>query len=227
MPTLLEIAGERDPVARWPWLRGVSLVARARGPGRARARATRSSTGSTSTRSPTSAPPCRRAATSARSSTAATSSPATSRSRTSTSPARELVDEPGVRALRHLERPVRDPQPRQRPRLRGARARTCSPGSTSARSAKYGPVDLPAYGPRAPLTAHARAAEHERRRTRARRTRGSARSPGSYLVVPASSRRPARFLYEGGLPRSLGGGSADPQGAADLARFFCELEAHG
>ena len=26
MPTLLEIAGERDPVARWPWLRGVSLV---------------------------------------------------------------------------------------------------------------------------------------------------------------------------------------------------------
>src|SRR5262249_7372668 len=26
MPTLLEIAGERDPVRRWPWLRGVSLV---------------------------------------------------------------------------------------------------------------------------------------------------------------------------------------------------------
>src|SRR3954453_9638933 len=26
VPTLLEIAGERDPVGRWPWLRGVSLV---------------------------------------------------------------------------------------------------------------------------------------------------------------------------------------------------------
>ena len=158
-PTLLEIAGERRPG------RALAVAARrqprlgARGPRRAAARATRSSTGSTSTRSPTSAPPCRRA-----------------------SHIRAIFDgrykfaryvavadqhfaghgarrEPGVRDVRHLERPLRDPQPRQRPGLRGARQRTCSPGCCEREKAKYGPVELPAYGAARADHAHPRAAE--------------------------------------------------------------------
>ena len=128
-----------------------------------------------------------RTATSARSSTAATSSPATSRSRTSTSPAQELRDEPGVRALRHLERPVRDPQPRQRPRLRSARQGAARLAATSARTAKYGPVELPAYGPRAPITALPEPPSTGVATNGHRRTRGSASQPGTYLIVPADA----------------------------------------
>jgi hypothetical protein len=47
--------------------------------------------------------------------------------------------------------------------------------------------------------------------------------PGAYFTVPVRQPEPAAFLYEGGLPTSIGGGGGSPQHAADLARFFCEL----
>jgi hypothetical protein len=52
--------------------------------------------------------------------------------------------------------------------------------------------------------------------------------PGSYLVVPFEQPKPLRFLYEGGLPTSIGGPpGGSGAGAADIARFFCGLGPHG
>jgi len=89
---------------------------------------------------------------------------------------------------------------------------------------KFSPVELPAYGPRPPLT-------HipEPPSTNASKNGvpnpwvGPSSKPGSYLVVPAQQPTPTKFLYEGGLPNSLGGTSSDPQTALDMARYFCQL----
>jgi arylsulfatase A-like enzyme len=91
-------------------------------------------------------------------------------------------------------------------------------------AAKWGPVDLPAYGPpglithipEPPTTGVQNGVPNPWVGTR----------PGSYLVVPMRQPTPTSFLYEGGLPRSIGGGPSDPARAADIARFFCELAPH-
>jgi arylsulfatase len=87
---------------------------------------------------------------------------------------------------------------------------------------KYRPVELPAFGPKAPITKLPEIPT-------VAITKGGLPSPfvipkpGSYLVVPIKQPNPMRFLYEGGLPQSIGGSSTDPKRAADIARFFCEL----
>jgi hypothetical protein len=87
--------------------------------------------------------------------------------------------------------------------------------------AKFGPVELPAYGERAVVT---RLPEPPSTQASSSGTPNPwiGVRPGSYLTVPAEQPNPARFLYEGGLPDVLGGPSSSAH-AADLARFFCEL----
>ena len=58
----------------------------------------------------------------------------------------------------------------------------------------------PAYGPTAPITKLPGGRQPRDLRSRDAEPVARAPQPGSYLVVPASSRRPLRFLYEGGLP---------------------------
>ena len=84
---------------------------------------------------------------------------------------------------------------------------------------KYSPLELPAYGPGAPITKVPEPPSLEV-------TNGSIPNPwppgapGNYLVVPISQPQPQRFFYEGSLPRGLLGSGATP---TDLARFYCEL----
>ncbi len=87
--------------------------------------------------------------------------------------------------------------------------------------AKYRPVVVPAYGPRAPVTALPEAPSTNTTSNGLPNPWVGAQ-PGSYLVVPFAQPTPARFLYEGGLPTSRGGPAGTP-GGADAARYFCEL----
>jgi hypothetical protein len=86
-------------------------------------------------------------------------------------------------------------------------------------SAKYGPVDLPGYGPHAPIT-HIPEPPSLELLDRTVPNPWINFRPGSYLIVPFKQPTPARFLYEGALPHGIAGGAATPQ---DIARFFCEL----
>ena len=89
---------------------------------------------------------------------------------------------------------------------------------------KFSPVEVPAYGPRAPISKIPEPPSTNASKNGVPNPWVGAQ-PGSYLVVPAQQPTPTRFLYEGGLPTSLGGSSSDPQTAADMARFFCQLSA--
>jgi hypothetical protein len=87
---------------------------------------------------------------------------------------------------------------------------------------KFGPVELPAYGPRAPLTALPEVPSANVAKEGPPNPWVGAQ-PGAYFTVPGAQPTPGRFFYEGGLPSSLGGRSNDPQHAADMARYFCQL----
>ncbi|MCW2967613.1 MAG: hypothetical protein JWM71_1385, partial [Solirubrobacteraceae bacterium] len=90
--------------------------------------------------------------------------------------------------------------------------------------AKFGPVTVPAYGPRAPLKALPEVPSTNVAKTGPPNPWVGAQ-PGAYFTVPAQQPTPDRFLYEGGLPSSIGGSPSDPQKALDAARYFCQLMA--
>jgi arylsulfatase A-like enzyme len=89
---------------------------------------------------------------------------------------------------------------------------------------KFGPVQLPAYGPREPLQALPEVPSTNAAKNGPPNPWVGAQ-PGAYFTVPGQQPEPARFLYEGGLPKSIGGTSSDPQTAMDMARWFCQLTA--
>jgi len=91
---------------------------------------------------------------------------------------------------------------------------------------KFGPVVLPAYGEGALIT-HVPEAPSTNASSNTTPNPWVGASPGSYLTVPARQPNPARFLYEGGLPDPMGGASQSAAHAADLARYFCELAPKG
>jgi hypothetical protein len=83
-------------------------------------------------------------------------------------------------------------------------------------------IVVPPYGPRPPLTALPEIPSTNAAKNGPPNPWVGAQ-PGAYFTVPGSQPSPGRFFYEGNVPSSLGGTSADPQHAADLARYFCQL----
>ncbi|MDX6666019.1 MAG: hypothetical protein QOG68_2225 [Solirubrobacteraceae bacterium] len=88
--------------------------------------------------------------------------------------------------------------------------------------AKFTPVVLPAYGER-PIVTHFPEPPSTQASANGIPNPWVGVKPGNYTVVPAEQPNPGRFLYEGGLPTSIGGGSSNAATATDLARFYCEL----
>ncbi len=218
VPTLLELGGEADPVKRWPWLRGHSLVSALENP---RSRGPRESTLYRIDEYPVT--------------NVGTAVPTNSHIRqlydgrfkfaryvavkdqhfagieltesqeyelydTWNDPyeVRNLADDPGYQGLREdlhawlLER----------------------------EKLLYAPVALPSFGPNAPITHVPEPPSLNLSNSGIPNPWPNTGRPGSYLVVPFPQPTLTRFLYEGALPKGLGGGKPT---SADLARFFCEL----
>jgi len=219
MPTLLEIAGAADPVNRWPWLRGVSLVPALEDPDR---RGPRDSILFRIDEYPVynggNAVPTNshiRAVFDGRYKFARYVAVAdqhfAGRELTATQEyelydtwddpyeIRNLANDPGYQVL----------------------AKELHAFLLEREKAKFSPVVVPAYGPRAPITATPEAPSAGVTNNGIPNPWVGAQ-PGSYLIVPMQQPSPAAFLYEGGLPNGIGGapGTANP---TDVARFFCEL----
>ena len=218
LPTLLEIAGARDPVGRWPWLRGVSLVRALENPGD---RGPRESVlfrideypvTNVGTAVPTNTHI--RAIYDGRykfaryvavadqhfAGTELLDSQEYELYDTWNDPyeIRNLANDPGYQVL----------------------AKDMLAWLYEREKAKFRPVVLPAYGERAPISHIPEPPSLGISDNGVPNPWVGAR-PGSYLVVPARQPSPARFLYEGGLPGGIGG-QQGPTGT-DVARFFCEL----
>jgi arylsulfatase len=223
VPTLLEIAGERKPLRRWPWLRGVSLVPALENPD---APGPRDSVLYRIDEYPITnvgtAVPTRshiRAIYDGRYKFARyvavaeqhfagvelTESQEYEMYDTWNDPyeIRNLANDKGYKKLR-----------REMLAWLGERE-----------EAKYRPVELPGYGEKPLITKIPEPLSLELS------DRGIPNPwleirPGSYMVVPLAQPTPLRFLYEGSLPQSLIPGT-NTANADDLARYFCALSPGG
>jgi arylsulfatase len=219
LPTLLEIAGEPDPVRRWPWLRGVSLVSALEKPDAAGPRDSvlyridEFPVYNTGNAVPI--PAHIRSVFDGRYKFARYVAVADQHFA-----GRELVESQEYEMYDTWNDPLE------------VRNLANDPGYQSLASdlhafllereaAKWGPVELPAYGERAPVTAFPEVPSTGTTNSSPPNPWVGAQ-PGSYTVVPMEQPSPARFFYEGGLPQGLGGPS-NAEHAADLARFYCEL----
>jgi arylsulfatase len=219
LPTLLEVGGEPDPLRRWPWLRGVSLVPALEDPD-----------------SPGPRDSILYRIDEYVVTNAGTAVPTNTHIRAIYDGRHKFARYVAV-AEQHFAGPeLRDSQeyelydtwndPYEIRNLANdpgyqALAADMLAWLYEREEAKFGPVELPAYGPRAPVTRLPEPPSAEVSDRGVPNPWVSAR-PGSYLVVPAEQPNAAGFLYEGGLPQVLGG-SSNGERAADLARWFCEL----
>jgi arylsulfatase A-like enzyme len=219
MPTLLEIAGQRDPVKRWPWLRGVSLVPaleRPDGPGPRSSivyRIDEFAITSTGNEKPT-----------------RTHIRAVHQGRYKF--ARYVAVENGWFAGTEFrseqeyelydtwEDPYEIRNLANDPGYAGLRADLLA-FLYEREAALWSPLTLPAYGDGQPISALPVVPN-------AGVTQGGIPSPwpdigrpGAYVTVPIRQPKPSAFLYEGTLTDSIGGGPT--QRSVDLAAFFCEL----
>lgn len=216
VPTLLELAGAEDPNARWPWLRGVSLVGALEHPER---RGPRDYTLFRTDEYPIT--------------NSGTSVPTNSHVRAIYDGRFKFARYVAVKDQHFAGTELRDSQEYELYDTWNdpyeIRNLANDPGYTAlaadllawlyeAEEAKFGPVVVPAYGPRAPIT-------HLPEPPSTNASAGTipnpwvGAAPGSYVTVPAAQPTPAAFLYEGGLPDLLG----PTPTAADHARFFCQL----
>jgi arylsulfatase len=219
VPTLLEIAGERDPVGRWPWLRGVSLVPALENPD---APGPRDATLFRIDEYPVT--------------NVGTAKPTPSHIRQIydgrykfaryAAVAEQHFAGPEIPRLEELEMYDTWNDPYEIRNLAN------DPGYAALRDdllawllererLKYSPVQVPAYGSR-PLITHIPEPPSLEITDRGIPNPWVTIKPGSYLVVPFKQPTPLRFLYEGNLPRSIGSSGASAN-AADIARYFCEL----
>lgn len=219
LPTLLELAGEADPIARWPWLRGASLAGSlldpdARGPRESVLfRTDEYPVYNTGVAVPT--PSHIRAVYDGRYKFARyvaiadqhfagrelLASQEYEMYDTWNDPyeVRNLANDPGYQSL----------------------ASDLHAFLLEREQAKYTPVTVPAYGPRAIITKLPEVPTTGVQQNGIPNPWVGAQ-PGSYLVVPSAQPTPTRFLYEGSLPSSKGGPAGTP-GGVDAARYFCEL----
>jgi arylsulfatase A-like enzyme len=223
VPTLLELAGAADPVSRWPWLRGVSLVSALEHPDR---RGPRDSILYRIDEYPIT--------------NVGTSVPTNSHIRAIFDGRYKFARYVAVADQHFAGRELRDSQEYELYDTWNdpdeIRNLANDPGYAKLadellawlyerEKLKYGPVVLPAYGER-PLITHLPEPPSTSATANGPPNPWVGGAPGSYLTVPAEQPTPLAFLYEGGLPTSLGGGSSSAAQAADLARFFCGLTPH-
>ncbi|MCW2968167.1 MAG: hypothetical protein JWM71_1939 [Solirubrobacteraceae bacterium] len=224
LPTLLEIAGEAEPVKRWPWLRGVSLVPALRHPDSPGPRSSilyridEYAITSTGNEAPT-----------------RTHIRAVHEGRYKfaryVAVAGGQFSGPEARDSQEYELYDTWDDPYEIRNLANDKGYAALSSDLLAflyerEAAKFGPVTLPAFGPGEPVTSYPPVPDTNLTHGGIPDPWPDINRPGAYYVVPAQQPTPAAFLYEGGLPTSIGGGSADPAKAADLARFFCELGPH-
>lgn len=223
VPTLLEIAGQPDPVGRWPWLRGTSLVPALEDPD---ARGPRDSILYRIDEYP--------------SFNAGTAVPTNSHIRSIFDGRHKFARYVAVKDQHFAGEELRESQEYELYDTWNdpyeIRNLANDPGYQALvedmlawlyerEAAKFGPVELPAYGPRAPVT---KLPEPPSAKVSDRSPPNPwvGAGPGNYLVVPMEQPSPYRLVYEGGLPPAIGGES-NAQRAADLARWFCELTPGG
>ncbi|MTD44655.1 sulfatase-like hydrolase/transferase [Conexibacter sp. W3-3-2] len=218
VPTLLEVAGAADPVARWPWLRGVSLVEALEHPER---RGPRDHTLYRTDEYPIT--------------NVGTAVPTNSHIRAIYDGRYKFARYVAV-ADQHFAGP--ELRERQEYELYDTwndpyeiRNLANDPGYAALatdllawlyerEAVSFTPVQVPAYGPRAPIRKLPEPPSlNATSNTIPNPWVGAA--PGSYLTIPGPQPTPAAFLYEGGLP-DLGLLGPRPS-RADHARFFCEL----
>jgi arylsulfatase A-like enzyme len=219
VPTLLELGGEPDPVARWPWLRGVSLVGALEDPD---ARGPRDSVLYRIDEYPITS--------------VGTVKPNANHIRAVFDGRYKFARYAAVadqhfagRELTELEEhelydvwndPFEIRNLANDPGYQGL-ASDMLAWLREREADRFGPVRVPAYGPAGLIT------QLPEPPTLGINDGGTPNPwvinrPGSYLTVPAAQPTPTRFLYEGGLPTSIGG-HAPGASPADIARYFCEL----
>ena len=219
VPTLLEIAGEREPVERWPWLRGVSLVPALEDPDK---RGPRDSILYRIDEYPIT--------------NVGTAVPTNSHIRSIFDGRYKFARYVAVAEQHFAGRELVESQelelydtwndPFEIRNLANDRGYTKLASELldwlgERERAKYGPVDLPAYGEK-PLITKVPEPPSAEISDRPLPNPWVKIRPGSYLVVPLEQPNPARFLYEGTLPQSLVPRSNSAM-AVDMARYFCEL----
>ncbi|MEA2348812.1 MAG: hypothetical protein QOG62_2599 [Thermoleophilaceae bacterium] len=217
VPTLLEIAGEKDPVKRWPWLRGESLVSALEDPDSA---GPRDSTLYRIDEYPIT--------------NVGTAVPTSSHIRQIydgrykfaryVAIAEQHFAGPEVPGSQELEMYDTWNDPYEIHNLANDKGYQALVKDLLAwlyerEKAKYSPVHVPAYGAK-PIITHIPELPSAEITNRGLPSPWINFKPGSYLVVPFQQPTPTRFLYEGALPHGITGSKATP---ADVARFFCEL----
>jgi arylsulfatase len=224
VPTLLEIAGADNPVARWPWLRGVSLVSALEDPD---SRGPRDSILYRIDEYPIT--------------NVGTAVPTASHIRSIFDgrykfaryvavadqhfAGTELIDGQELELYDTWSDPYEIRNLANDPGYASLTADMLA-WLYEREKAKFGPVVFPGYGPPGPIT-HIPEPPSTNASANGIPNPWVGATPGNYVVVPAEQPSPMRFLYEGNLPDSLGGGSTNATRAADLARFFCELAPKG
>ncbi|MEA2274054.1 MAG: hypothetical protein QOI98_2762 [Solirubrobacteraceae bacterium] len=222
VPTLLEIAGASDPVARWPWLRGVSLMSALEDPDNPGPRDSilyridEYPITNVGTAVPTASHI--RAIFDGRYKFARYVAVADQHFAGT-----ELVDSQEYEMYDTWNDPYEIRNLANDPGY-ASLAKDMHAWLTEREKAKFGPVVLPPYGARAPIT-HIPEPPSTNASSNGIPNPWLGASPGNYATVPFEQPTAARFLYEGGL-QSIGGGSTNAAHAADLARFFCELAPH-
>jgi arylsulfatase len=222
VPTLLELGGEAAPTARWPWLRGVSLVGALEQPD---ARGPRDSILYRTDEFPVY--------------NSGTAVPTRSHVRAIFDGRYKFARYVAVKDQHFAGEELRDEQeyemydtwndPYEIANLANdpgyaALAADMLAWLYERETLLFGPVELPAYGPRPPLTALPEVpSTNVAKNGPPNPWVGS--QPGAYFTVPGSQPAPGRFFYEGNLPSSLGGRSDDPERAAALAAYYCQLHA--
>ena len=217
VPTLLEIAGARDPLARWPWLRGVSLVPALEDPD---SKGPRDSALFRIDEYPIT--------------NAGTAVPTASHIRSIYDGRYKFARYAAIEEQHFAGKEIPEAQElemydtwndpyeiRNLANDKGYQAlvKDMLAWLLEREQIKYGPVDLPRYGPK-PLVTHIPELPSLEITERGLPNPWVNFKPGSYLVVPFKQPTPTRFLYEGALPQGIGGGPATPN---DIARFFCSL----
>ena len=215
VPTLLEIAGAGDPVARWPWLRGVSLVSALEDPDGAGPRDSvlyridEYPITNVGTAVPTNSHI--RAIYDGRYKFARYVAVADQHFAGT-----ELVDSQEYELYDTWNDPYEIRNLANDPGY-AVLAQEMLAWLYERERAKFTPVVLPAYGS-APIITHFPEPPSTQASSNGIPNPWVGAKPGSYLVVPAEQPNPASFLYEGGL-QSVGGGPrtrAEPGGRRAL-----------
>jgi arylsulfatase A-like enzyme len=224
MPTLLELAGERDPIKRWPWLRGTSLVGALQNP---ESKGPRDNILYRIDEYPITSvgigKPFKnhiRAVFDGRYKFARYA-----RVKDNHFAGHEYLDTQEYELYDTWEDPHEIRNLANDPGYAGLKSELLA-FLYEREQSRYGPVNLPAYGPR-PLLTHIPEPPSLGIAKGLPSPWPDLNQPGAYLTVPFKQPTPLRFLYEGSLPKSATGGPHKGVSGYDAAAFYCELTPNG